>query len=323
MRLEHRTLADRETEIVSEEDFLARGCRESREMLGNLCCQRTYARGTTVAVPKCTARTAPDRGARSTMRRFAAATFVLALLVAHVRPAHAVPLLQLDLRGGVYDPVTETIVADGGEFELFALLTPKANATAADIQALLADTYYISVALTPPVGPTDVNLGSIEFGGTSVAVTGDMTYGTPPLEAFMVLQGHDSGDLAKHGIFPTFFWEFAFTFDPTARSLVYNTQDNPGGPTPDAGGRAFYASFLGDSSLLSSGYNLHFDLYDTKVRNCGKSGFPSCVDIDVNHFAPFSHDAETRERVPEPSSTVLLMLGLSAVGMGTRRFSIG
>src|SRR5688500_5470126 len=61
--------------------------------------------------------------------------------------AEAIPLLQLDMSGGVYDPVTESIVAPGGAFTLYALLTPPKNTTDAQLAALLSDTYYVSVAL--------------------------------------------------------------------------------------------------------------------------------------------------------------------------------
>lgn len=230
--------------------------------------------------------------------------------------AEAVPLLQLDMKGGVYDPITETIVAPGGPFELFALLTPKTNASAADIAALLNTTFYISVALSPQVGPAGANLGSFTFGQTgsinNYSATSGMTYGTPPIEYLAAAK--DPGDLAGHGIFPTYFVEYAFKFSAVNTATQYNTMDNPGGPTPSATGTAFYASFLGNSSLLASGYNLHFDLYDEIARQCNSLGI--CKDIDVNRFAPFSHDASTRQ-VPEPSTVAFLVLG-SAIAAASR-----
>lgn len=231
--------------------------------------------------------------------------------------ADAYPLLQLDLKGGTYDPATQTIVAPGGAFELFAILTPRARASQSDIDALLNTTYYVSVALTPKVGPTGSDLGSFTFGQTgstqTYSATSSLVYGTPPIEAMQATT--DPGDLPGHGIYETYFTEFAFTFSPLDRADSYNTADDPGGPTLNAGGGSYYASFLGNSTLLASAYNLHFDLYDEIAGKCAKNG--SCTDLDVDHFAPFSHDAQTTERIPEPTTAVFLLLG-SALAAGYR-----
>jgi PEP-CTERM motif len=251
------------------------------------------------------------------------AALICTIVAGGAARAEAIPLLQLDMKGGVYDPATETIVAPGGSFELYAILTPQTNATAAEMAALLADTYYVSVGITPQLN-TASSLGSFTFGQTgttptTVDVTADMTYGTPPLESFLSLQGFDPGDLAKHGVYPTYFSQFEVHFTAVNTTLAYNTANNPGGLTPSSTGTAYYVSFKGDSSLLAAGYNLHFDLYSTEVLNCGKKGFPLCKDVDINKFAPFSHDAETTERVPEPSSALFAALGLAAAGIARFR----
>lgn len=265
---------------------------------------------------------------------------VLMLLVAPAlsRSVQAVPLLQLDMLGGVYDVGTETIVAPGGAFTVYALLTPKTSSTQTQINALLSKTYYLSVALVgasiPP--PPGGSLGSIQFGlpGTistcketsgptpancpqTVNVTSDMEYGTPPVEVMESMQGHDAGDLPKHGVYPTYFSEFSFKFSTAYTTSVYNTQDDPGGPSTGTG--AFYAAFVGNSTLLASGYQLHFDLYDEVVRNCGTKR-TSCTDVDVNNFAPFSHDAGTtpQREVPEPGTMALMGAGIAA-GIGSLR----
>ena len=263
---------------------------------------------------------------------------LLILAPALSRSAQAVPLLQVDMLGGVYDFATETIVAPGGEFTVYAILTPKTNSTQAQINALLSKTYYLSVALVgasipPPPGGA---LGSFEFGlpgtistckettGTTpgncpqtVDVTAGMEYGTPPLEVMESLQDHDAGDLAKHSVYPTYFSEFSFQFSSLYKTAVYNTQDDPGGPLTGTG--AFYAAFVGNSALLSPDYQLHFDLYDEVVRNCGRKGV-SCTDVDVDNFAPFSHDGGTvPQPIPEPGTMALLGAGLVAGLRSLRR----
>src|SRR5574337_940047 len=92
------------------------------------------------------------------------------------RPSYAIPTLQLDIDGGYYDYGTETIVATGNTFTLYAFLTGKKGEVAFD------DTFYISAGVVPQVGPSNVNLGSFTFNGATTDVTDDMVYGVPPIE---------------------------------------------------------------------------------------------------------------------------------------------
>jgi hypothetical protein len=208
----------------------------------------------------------------------------------------AIPTLQLDILGGTYDPVTETILSNGSTFTLLALLTPGNGMTESEVEELLGYEYYISAALTPQV-ETGADLGSFDFDGTTVDATDDMVYGVPPID---IVQGHDAGDLPKHGIFPTYFSEFGFMFDGTSTTSAYNSAEYPGGSLFDPTGEgAYFASFNVSTSSLASGYELHFDLYGAE---------PQSPDIDITQFAPFSHDGGSQ--VPEPGTSLLLGSGL-------------
>jgi hypothetical protein len=223
------------------------------------------------------------------------------------RSVEAIPLLQLDILNGHFDPVTETIIADGSTFTLVALLTPKPQQDAAP---LLADTYYISAAINPSVPEPGASLGSFTWEGTAYDVTGDMTYGTPPIES-SGLAPTDPGDLSPHGIFPTYFAEFSFQFSETNRTERYNVQEEPGGLTPTSATNnvAYYALFNITTSLSGTDV-LHFDLYDSYIKTCSNTN--SCVldDTEIEHFAPFSHDAQSSSSVPEPQSLLLFGTGL-------------
>lgn len=253
------------------------------------------------------------------MRRLLARTLAVAVLaVGHAATASAAPVLQLDIAGGVYDWDTKTIIATSNPFTIYAIGTPQGNITTS---AMLNDTYYLSAAVSPTVSEPGADLGYFTINGERVNVTGDMIYGKPPVEQMEELQGFDHGDLQGHGIYPTYFAEFAFQFSPDARINEYNSAERAltGGTIQTASnqGNSFVHEWVIDTSTLNPSFIVHFDLYNSRYRRCGSQerelaqNDPACVDVDVAQFAPFAYDAESPP-VPEPTTLVLIGTGLAA-----------
>jgi hypothetical protein len=123
-------------------------------------------------------------------------------------PVFAVPLLQLDIGGGIYhkgdDPRydNETIISSGegpDKFTLYALMQEKKGKTS------LIDDYYLSMALYPsnPLTLPSPDFGSFVFAGQTIHVAGGMAYGNP--------------GIPSHGVFDTYYFSYKFKFDDDNR----------------------------------------------------------------------------------------------------------
>lgn len=219
-------------------------------------------------------------------------------------PAWAVPTLQLDIAGGTYDNSTQSVLASSNTFSLYAY-----GLASGPKPVSLTDNFFISISLLGIPQPGG-NYGSMTINGNTINATSDMIWGTPPVDSIMA--EWDPGDLSPHGIFPAYFKEIGFQFSAANTSGEYNTQDNAGsGPT--AGTAMYYKRFDFDVSGLTPGLSVHFDLYNEK--------FSKGSEIDVNKFAPFSHDAEAHVTtpVPEPETYAMLLAGLGLIGFMARR----
>ncbi len=207
----------------------------------------------------------------------------------------ATPTLQLDIAGGTYIGGTEqSVITSQTNFDVYAY----GNAGSSKFD--LNTTYYISMALSPQVNSiTGFESTTFDFAGTRYTL-GNMTYGTPPLDA-------QYKNIAGHSVYDTYYFEFGFMFDAINTASLINVQD-PGvaGVGPNTNGTGmYYESFnVNMANLAALGFDVHFDLY-----TLGTSG-------KTLVFAPYSHDAGTA--VPEADTIALFAIGL--FGLGFLRF---
>lgn len=237
------------------------------------------------------------------MRRVGLALALLAFCAQMT--ALSVPLLQLDIKDGVYDsdPDAENIVATSNPFTLYALFNTR--------KGKISGTYYLAVAIVPKTdqGPPPTDFGSFKV-NNDIYSSANMLWGNPPAAII-----HSKFDLPAHGIYDTHYFEIGFMFDKNRRADRYNSQDNPGGLVESAGGALVFEDFEVDVSGLAAGFQVHFDLYNVVTDKRGK--------LKVKDFAPFSHDAQSGAppSVADTSSTMILLgIAMLAVEGLRRRF---
>lgn len=237
---------------------------------------------------------------------------ILTMLMLPLSKAEAVPALQLDIIGGTYDQVTESIIENASAATIVALGTPSGNYSEAD---LLSSTHFLSVAALKENGD---GVSLADLAGALIDINGvtftdqDFWVGTPP-------PGSSGRTLGGHGVYDTAFTEFMFTFAARSTTSTYNSEDAAGASTLyDGGTGSFFKAANVSISQLAAGINLHFDLYTTKEPNGG--GGPV-----VDKFAPFSHDAELRltsspaTEIPEPGSTIVFAFALLIIAVSRIR----
>ncbi|MCD6224821.1 MAG: choice-of-anchor N protein [Deltaproteobacteria bacterium] len=227
------------------------------------------------------------------MKKILLATIAILLLAS--MPVYALPVLQLDADPAIYvGGAEESTVPTSSAFTLTALL---AGNRLCDGFTYLDYNFFIAAAIMPPQKDVAINFGSFAINGAAFDAD-DMVWGTPPAAPL-------EDDLAPHGVYETWYTEFAVTFTDDDVISAYDVQY--GTPAP---GNLYYVDFDVDVSGLDPAYGLHFDLYGYL------KGDLSCKP-DKTIVAPFSHDVNTKP-VPEPSTMILLGLGLLGLIGGSK-----
>lgn len=145
------------------------------------------------------------------LKLLAAFSFALAYMT-----AEASPILQLGITNGGYDADAGDVVTTENIFSLNAFGKSGKNGVNLD------DFYFISIAILADEELNPADFGTFNFAGTSFTAK-DMVFGNPPFESN---QGFEGGDLSPHGIFDTWFLQYAFQFSSSNLTSVVKCREH-------------------------------------------------------------------------------------------------
>jgi hypothetical protein len=219
-----------------------------------------------------------------------------ALALVFSSTALAIPTLQLYTDGANYDATTETWVTGDSSFTLQALATNEGSGQGKGSVPLTDSTeVFLSIALASGVDPS---AGSVSVNGVNIT---NYLFGIPPIGLDPTPPNNDQ--LAPHGIFDTNFAEYSFLLGDSCLLCVADQQ-------PGAEDSTLKDGWVNNLAVVITGFDLvHFDLY---TKTWDEDQYAS-----IDHFAPFSHDAEYQ--VSEPGSLALFGISLLAMGFAARR----
>ncbi len=235
--------------------------------------------------------------------------FLVAALLALVsQAALAIPALQLYGPGSTYDGTTESWVATSNPFELWVVgaTSPEHVTEISNVTLLIAvpDQYWdptATVTINTIFNQADLN--PLPLGTIATLNIGNLASGDQP-DTPDELGYFSGGNFPWHGIYPARFWSVGLP-DLDVLNAGETVQDYiPGGSGSDSGDIQYYE--ISYSSSHSPGLMLHMDLIGFAHNGWNRW-----------KFAPFSHDVSAS--APEPTTLVLLALGLVGLGCKCRR----